>query len=247
MKRVMVLATLAVCGFGQAQFEVATVKPVDKTKLGNSININLGTVRHEEITFGNVTLNECIRFAYDMASEEQITGLDWIKSRDYMYDIDAKGTPGSSREQLQAMLRTLLQERFKMVVHRDKKEMSHYALVVAKGGPKIKSVPAIPEGMQRITYGGRFNTVLTMPGLAYLLSRFETERPIIDLTGLNGLYEVKLEWAWAPKTGKADAELTPGPSLFTAVEEQLGLKLEGRKGPVEILVVDSAEKVPAEN
>jgi uncharacterized protein (TIGR03435 family) len=222
---------------------VASVKVVDTSKLGDLINMNLGTVRHEEVTFGNATLNDCIRFAFNMASDAQITGPDWIKSKQFLYDVDAKGAVGSSREQLQAMMQTLLQERFKLVVHRDQKEMSHYALVVGKGGEKMKAVKEAPEGFRGTTLGGRINAMMTMPGLAYLLSRFEAERPIIDLTGLKGMYEVKLEWALAGR----GADAGDGASLFTAVEEQLGLKLEGRKGPVEILVVDGAERVPAAN
>ena len=207
--------------------------------------MNLGTVRHEEVTFGNATLNDCIRFAYNMASDAQITGPDWIKSKQFLYDVDAKGAVGSSREQLQEMMQTLLAERFKLAVHRDQREMSHYALVVAKGGAKMRAVGEVPEGFRGMTYGGRINNIMTMPALAYLLSRFETERPIIDLTGLKGFYEVKLEWTPAGRLENADN--TVGPSLFTAVDEQMGLKLEGRKGPVEILVLDSAEKVPTEN
>ena len=103
----------------------------------------------------------------------------------------------------------------------------------------------VPDGFRGTNYGGRINNILQMPGLAYLLSRFETERPIIDRTGLSGMYEVKLEWTLSRQTQNADT--APGPSLFTAVTEQLGLKLEARKGPVEILVVDRAEKVPADN
>jgi uncharacterized protein (TIGR03435 family) len=243
---VWALAVLgAGCGFGQASFEVATVKVVDKSKLGDRIVMNLGAVRHEELTFGNAALVNCIRFAYNMASDAQISGPDWVKNGEYLYDVDAKGAVGSSREQLQEMMQTLLKERFKLVVHRDQKEMSHYALVVAKGGAKMAPVKEIPPDYSAINYGGRINNIMPMTLLAYLLSRFETERPIIDLTGLKGLYEVKLEWALA-SLGPAATD-TPGPSLFTAVEEQLGLKLEGRKGPVEILVVDRAEKNPAEN
>jgi uncharacterized protein (TIGR03435 family) len=243
--RVFVLTALtAATAFAQSQFEVAIVKPVDTSKLGDLININLGTVRHEEITFGNASLMNCIRFAYDLASDAQIIGPDWIKSNQFIYDIDAKGAPGSSREQLQTMMRALLQDRFKLVAHRDQKEMSHFALVLAKGGSKMKPMKEIPEGAPHMTFGGRFNTIQTMPTLAYLLSRFETGRPIIDQTGLSGLYEVKLEWALAQLQ---NADAPPGPSLFTALEDQLGLKLESRKGPVEILVVDSAEKVPTAN
>ena len=236
---------LAAIGAGQTQqFEVASVKPVDVSKLGNAIQINLGTVRHDEVTFGNATLNDCIRFAYDMGSDAQITGPMWTKSLDFLYDIAAKGAPGSSREQLQAMMQTLLVERFKLVTHRDHRDMSYYALVPAKGGPKMRLVPEIPDGFRGTTFGGRINSIMRMQGLAYLLSRFETGRPIINETGLLGFYEVKLEWALR-QVQNADAP--PGPSLFTALTEQLGLKLEARKGPVEILVVDSAEKTPAEN
>ncbi|HEV8416596.1 MAG TPA: TIGR03435 family protein [Bryobacteraceae bacterium] len=228
----------------RAQFEVASVKPVDRSKLGNAIPMNIGTVRREEVTFGNAMLNDCIRFAYGMASDAQITGPDWIKSIEFLYDIVAKGTPGASREELQAMMQTLLVERFKLVTHREQKEMSYFALVPAKGGPKIQAVKEIPDGFRGTTYGGRINHILRMPDLAYLLSRFEKERPIIDETGLRGMYQVKLEWT-LQQLQNPDA--APGPFLFTALTEQLGLKLEARKGPVEVLVVDSAEKVPAPN
>ncbi|MBZ5673482.1 MAG: TIGR03435 family protein [Acidobacteriia bacterium] len=239
------LFVLAVIGAGQSpQFEVASVKPVDVSKLGDAIQMNLGTVRREEVTFGNATLKDCIRFAYGMDSDAQIVGPDWIRSLEFLYDVVAKGAPGASREQLQSMMQTLLVERFKLVTHREQKEMSYYALVPAKGGPKIQPVQEVPDGFRGINYGGRINNILRMQGLAYLLSRFETDRPIIDQTGLRGLYEVKLEWALRQLR---NADAAPGPSLFTALGEQLGLKLEARKGLVEILVVDSAEKVPAEN
>lgn len=244
-----VAALAAMIGLGQAQshpeFEVASVKPVDLSKLGDAISMNIGTVRREEVTFGNATLNDCIRFAYGMASDAQIAGPDWIKSKEYLYDIVAKSGPGASREQLQAMTRTLLAERFRLVTHREQKEMSHYALVLAKNGPRIKPVKEVPDGFRGTTFGGRIESILPMPMLAYLLSRFETERPIIDGTGLNGMYQITLEWTLSRQLQGADN--APGPSLFTAIEEQLGLKLEARKGPVEILVVDSAQKVPTEN
>jgi uncharacterized protein (TIGR03435 family) len=223
------------------EFEVALVKPVDISKLGDAIPMNIGTVRHEEVTFGNAMLNDCIRFAYGMASDAQIAGPDWIKSKQFLYNIVAKGAPGASRAQLQAMMRTLLAKRFKLVTRPEQKQMSYYALVTAKNGPKIQPVKEVPDGFRGTTNGGRINSFLQMPMLAYLLSRFERERPILDNTGLSGMYQVKLEWQLQNAVGG------PGPSLFTALSEQLGLKLEARKGPVEILVVDSAEKIPTEN
>jgi uncharacterized protein (TIGR03435 family) len=119
--------------------------------------------------------------------------------------------------------------------------MSYYALIVAKGGPKIRA-EVLPESFQGTTHGGQIDSILEMPMLAYLLSRFEQERPIIDKTGLNGMYRVKLQW-----TLEQNANNSSSPSLFTALDEQLGLKLEGRKGSVEILRVASADKVPTEN
>jgi len=249
-RSVFTVAVLTIAtGLGQGQsrpeFEVASVKPVDISKLGNAISMNIGTVHREEVTFGNATLNDCIRFAFRMASDAQITGPDWIKSTQFLYDVVARGAPGASREQLQAMMRTLLAERFKLVTHRERKEMSYYALVPSKNGPKMQPVSEIPDDFRGTTYGGRIDSILPMPSLAYLLSRFETERPIIDQTGLSGMYGVKLQWALRPlQHAEPDA---PGPSLFTALDQQLGLKLEARKGPVEILVVESAEKAPTEN
>ena len=242
-------ALIVAIGLGQGrplpEFEVASVKPVDISKLGDEIFMNIGTVRREEVTFGNATLNDCIRFAFRAGSDAQIAGPDWIKSKRFLYDIVAKGAPGASREQLQGMMQTLLAERFKLVTHRERKEMPYYALMPAKSGAKIQPVKEMPDDFRGTNYGGRIDNILPMSTLAYLLSRFETERPIIDQTGLRGLYEIKLHWALRQLQGtEPDA---PGPSLFTALDEQLGLKLEARKGPVEILVVESAEKVPTEN
>jgi uncharacterized protein (TIGR03435 family) len=143
------------------------------------------------------------------------------------------------------MMRTLLAERFKLMARREQKEMSYFALVIAKNGPKMQPVKEMPDDFRGTTYGGRINSILQMPVLAYLLSRFERERPIIDGSGLGGMYQVKLEWAMR-QIQNADPDPSR-PSLFTALEEQLGLKLEARKGPVEILVVESAEKAPTEN
>ena len=234
---------------GQAQprpaFDVASVKVVDLSTLGDSISMNLGTVRNGEVTFGNATLNDCVRFAYGIASDAQISGPDWIKSKRYLYNIDAKAAPGTSSAQLQAMMQTLLAERFKVVTHREQKEMSYYALEPAKGGVKMKSVKEVPADFHGTNFGGRIDNIMAMPKLAYLLSRFETERPIIDRTGLDGIYEIKLIWTLRPlQNANPDATEI---SLFTALEEQLGLKLEAQKGPVDVLVVDSAEKVPSEN
>jgi uncharacterized protein (TIGR03435 family) len=242
-----VLALVTLPGEAQLQpeFDVASVKPVDISKLGGLISMNIGSERGEEITFDNATLNDCVRFAYGVASNAQIDGPDWIRSKQFLYDIDAKAPPGTSHEQFQAMMQTLLAARFKLVIHREQRLLSYYSLVTAKGGPKMPPTKDIPVDFQGITHGGRIDSILPMPMLAYLLSRFETERPIIDHTGLKGMYRVKLQWSLQQVQNGVDEE--PGPSLFTALEEQLGLKLDSQKGPIDVLVVESAEKVPTQN
>jgi uncharacterized protein (TIGR03435 family) len=228
----------------QPTFDVASVKQVDISKLGDLVPINIASVRGQEITFGNATLGDCIRFAYGIAADAQIVGPDWIRSKRFLYDIDAKGGHDTSSEQFQAMMQTLLTDRFNLVTHREQKVMSYYALVPAKRRPTIQEIKEIPEGFQGITHGGHIDSILPMPTLAYLLSRFETERPIIDKTAFSGVYRVKLDWALRQTEDAGDVT---GPSLFTALDEQLGLKLEARRGPVEILVVESAEKIPTPN
>ena len=242
-----VLALLTLPGKAQSQpeFDVASVKPVDISKLGGLISMNIGSERGEEITFDNATLNDCVRFAYGVASNAQIDGPDWIRSKQFLYDIDAKAPPGTSHKQFQAMMQTLLAERFKLVIHREQRLLSYYSLVTAKGGLKMPPIKDIPVNFQGITHGGRIDSILPMPMLAYLLSRFETERPIIDQTGLNGMYRVKLQWSLQQVQSGVDEET--GPSLFTALEEQLGLKLDSKKGLIDVLVVESAEKVPTQN
>ena len=213
--------------------------------------MNLGTVRHEELTFGNSTLRDCIRFAFNIASDVQISGPDWIRSKRNLYNITAKGPVGASREQLQLMLQALLAGRFRLTTHRENKEMSYYALVPAKTGPKMRKVDEVPDGFKNTNNGARIDSILQMPNLAYLLSRFETDLPVIDETGLRGLYEVKLEWALRQlQNPAADAA---GPSLFTALQEQTRLDCDWRaegapcRYSLSIVPTKSPRKISAED
>jgi uncharacterized protein (TIGR03435 family) len=229
----------------QATFDVASVKQVDISKLGDSISMNIGTVRGSRLIFENVTLNDCIRFAYGVASNSQIQGPDWIRSKGFLYDIDAQFPPNTTREELQKMMQALLADRFKLVVRPERKSISHLSLVAAGGGVKMESVRDVPLDFQGTTNGGRIDSILPMTLLANLLSRFETELPIIDETGLPGMYRVKLQWSLREVDRGADAE--QGPSLFTALQEQLGLRLVHRKGPIDVVLVERADKVPTQN
>lgn len=140
-------------------------------------------------------------------------------------------------------LQSLLESRFQLKVHRETREMNAFALVVAKSGPKLKeTADGIPSRMARGT--GRLNgQAIDMRFLAIWLSRF-VERTVIDETGLKGAYDIELVWTpdLHPPSPGADppASDRDGPSIFTAFQQQLGLKLESKKGPVEFLVIDRA-------
>lgn len=237
-------------------FEVATVKSSPPPE-GDSININLGTVRNGQLTLTNASLSDCIRFAYGLVADAQIAGPDWVKSKAVRFDIVAKAPPDTPRDQFPLMLRPLLAERLKLAFHYEPREMSFLALVVGKNGPKLqpaKSTTPVPGGLQ---VAGRIaSPQMSMQQLVTLLSRFQRQT-VRDLTGLQGLYELKLEWTpdsnravppgADPNENPTAAASPSAPSLFTAVQEQLGLRLEPRKGPVDVLVVDHAEQIPTEN
>lgn len=244
----IVLLATAIAALAPAQntlsFDVASVKlaPVVSGKL---YNITLGRISHGTVTFNNVSLADCIRFAYGLSSDEQLSGPDWIKSKEIRYDIIAKTTPDAPEPQVHRMMQALLADRFKLALHRRNKVLSYYALVVAKGGPKMgpaTDAPAtIPKGVQ-----GQLRIIsnrMPMSTVATLLSRY-MRALVVDQTGLSGPFEVKLVWTPDDRPVPEDER---GPSVFAAVKEQLGLRLESRKGPMEVLVVDYAERTPSEN
>jgi len=226
-------------------FDVASLKP-SPPLTGDLININLGGIRNGELTLGNASLVDCVKFAYGLVSNEQVAGPDWIKSKMVRFDVVAKSAPTTPREQSLLMLRTLLTERFGLVMHTEKRSFAHYALIVGKGGSKLHEVePDLNNSHMVYRLGSLTHNRIAMQTLAMLLSRQMGEL-VLDETGLKGVYELKLEWT--PEAARATADLPePGPTIFTALQEQLGLKLEGRKDAVDVLVIDHAEKVPIAN
>jgi uncharacterized protein (TIGR03435 family) len=226
----------------QAEFDVATVK-LSPPPEGDLININLGRATHGKVTLSNATLSDCIKFAYNLSSDAQLAGPDWIRSAP-RFDIVAQAAPDTPRERLLPMLRKLLAERVNLRVHREQRQLSFAALVVAQGGPKVHSVdPDSPLANSPSGPGHIVSPRMSMTTLAKLLARFE-RTPVLDLTGLTGDYQIRLEYA---PDRMADAEKSNGSSLYSALQQQLGLKLESRKGPVEVLIVDSADRKPSEN
>ena len=230
--------------YGQAapQFEVATVKPAPPQAEGRTDTRFSTDTDKGQLTYSNVNLKQVIGRAYKV-QQYQITGPDWLETE--RFDIAAKFAPHSSVEQWALMLQALLADRFKLALHHETKELPVYALTLTKGGAKFKSSETdsgIASNSNRTQW--HVTAKVSMAGFAEFLTG-EAGRPVLDKTGLSGSYELKLDWS--PDTAPAGADAVSLPSLFTALQEQLGLKLESAKGPVDMLVVDHAERVPTEN
>jgi uncharacterized protein (TIGR03435 family) len=323
MRKAILCAGLIVstsCGaFGQdaaesPKFEVASVKPAEPQPEG-MMRVRMsggpGTPDPGQLTYTNVSLKNVLINAYDV-NDYQISGPNRLDGE--RFDIVAKIPQGTTKEQFRLMLQNLLAERFKLALHHETKELPIYALVVGKGGPKLKvaveedattpqgaappppapgrdeagpvrlkmdadGMPKPPSGMGRngvfmmTMYGsGGLRTRMVCKGqpVSALLATLSSQlgRPVVDATGLKAKYDITLDYApdglngtaimmpppppqhdGAPGGGgpMASAPDAGGPTIFTALQEQLGLKLEQRKGPVDLLVIARLEKVPTEN
>jgi uncharacterized protein (TIGR03435 family) len=238
-------------------FEVATIKPVPPdTKAGRYILMQ----GKDRFVAKHYTLKLMIAAAYDV-SPKAISGGPGLGSSGWMdsdhYDIEAltPGTDRPSRDEQMAMLRNLLVERFQLTTHREQKELSIYHLEVAKGGPKLKpgaEAPSEPAALISTVYPDRIHLPArntTMAEFASLLQRAVLDRPVVDKTGLSGRYDFDLDWA--PDETQFGGEIptahsdAPSPPFFTAIEQQIGLRIEATKGPVMALVVDSAQRPTA--
>lgn len=276
MSRYLVLACLSLRIVFAQSFEVASIKPAAPMQSGR-IMIGMrggpGTDDPGQMTFTNASIEDLILSAYDVKSY-QVTGPNWLETA--RFDVNAKVPAGATKAESRIMLQHLLAERFKLVLHRSTKEASIYALLVAKNGPKLKESAAeqvnqpgtVRGGMtMMVAPGGRMRMVAqgtTLPKLVDALG-MQVDRPIVDMTGLTGTYDITLEFAPDPailQSKMAAMGMPPPPpdggspsvqdngplaTIFTALPEQLGLRLEARKGPVELLVIDSVEKTPTEN
>lgn len=219
--------------FGQA-FDAASIKP-DTSGTGH-FSIHTGAAT---LTMTNVTLKDCILLAYHLQDFQISGGPGWLGSQ--KFDIEAKSPAPVPEAQLLPMLQTLLKDRFALAAHHETKELPMYRLVQIKGATKLH--PAESSGGELSGSRGRIAAKgITMEQFAETLSR-AVGRRVLNQTSLTGTYDFTLEWL--PDELSADPSAS-GPSLFTALQEQLGLKLESSKGPVEVLVIDGAEK-PSEN
>ncbi len=236
MNRFYWLFAIGVVAAAQPSFEVASVRvtPPDKVGYTSISPSGAGT-----FTATNVTLEVLIGLAYEMSGNLISGKQSWLSSE--RYDVSAKpeGDQGLSYEQLRPMLQKLLEDRFKLKVHREVKDSSGYALVVAKDGPKLQATKGDPARLMNLKNGLRANNI-PLATFAAMLA-LPTGREVVNKTGLQGNFDFKLDYA---PEGVTDSPL---PSIFTALQEQLGLKLTPQKVPVETLVIDHVERTPTEN
>lgn len=265
------------CFAGQAQnakptFEVASIKLATPLgPMGQRANRKGGPGMGDPIryTCGNCPVLWVLSEAYDLMPYEY-EGPAWAS--DVRFDFDAKIPEGTSKEAFREMLQNLLAERFKLAVHREPREKTLYELTVMNGGPKFKeSVPDDtaaadePAGPLKRDSDGfpiltKATTMAAVPGHARIRSDAQTMgwlarmlsgqmgTAVIDATGLTGKYDYQLSWAYELNISAGAARVDEyHPALMRALQSQLGLKLQPKKGKVEVLVVDHIEKVPTEN
>jgi uncharacterized protein (TIGR03435 family) len=258
------LATPLLIGVIQAQelgtlkYEVASIRPADP----NERSVRLGPGPGGGFQATNVSLRQLITFAYGIREFQLSGGPGWIGSERYnvVTKVENAEPPpdpktvtvsriesfiGKHRERM----RNLLEERFQLVVRRETKELPVYALLVTKGGHKMT---AVEEGQGRPPNLRRNRGILTGQAVTMELVKGAFSellgRPVVDETGLTGAFDFKLEWApeAPPPADNKQAPLPEGESIFTAMQEQLGLRVASKKGPVETIVIERVEK-PSEN
>jgi uncharacterized protein (TIGR03435 family) len=235
MLRPMACLALCLCGTVRAQtapaprFEVASVKP----SLAKSRNSGI-TTRRGTLKANNVTLLRCIIGAYGIGPHQVVGGPVWLDSDRFEIDARADATVNDDAT-LMAMLQTLLAERFQLTLHRETKTVSAYVLEVAKNGPKLEKATGDGDSSTNGSHG-RLEARQTDMDLFAKVLAWSMELPVVNRTGLAGPFNFKLEWT--PDGDKRDI----GPSIFTALQEQLGLHLRTGKVPVEVVVIDGAEK-----
>jgi uncharacterized protein (TIGR03435 family) len=214
-----------------AEFEVASIRPSAPGTRGPTIY----NPTPERFAIDGITTKSLIAYAYDVREFQISGGPRWLESD--QYDIIAKPQGDTNGQRIMAMTRNLLADRFRLKLHRESKEIPVLALAVAKGGPKLQ--PSVAQGLEVRGGEGRLTArKITMGMMAAQLAGRVLGRPVLDRTGITGEFDIELKWA-------PDENPDSGPSIFTALQEQLGLRLEAQRGPVDLLVIDHVERPSA--
>ncbi len=235
----VVLYLVAAATLCAQTFEVATVKPnLSGNGGGSAPHLTKG-----RLSATNATVKWMLEVAWGL-NDQQVTGPSWIESD--RFDLAGTAPEGVPDTEIKPMLQALLKDRFGLAAHLETREMAIYNLVIAKDGLKIKPFDAqkIPPEPPRMP--GAWGTLYSTGTLAQFAGNLAglSGRPVIDKTGLEGRYYCRVQYS---QMGTAAANPDQAPDIFGAVQQQLGLKLEPAKGPVEMLIVDRIERTPTEN
>jgi uncharacterized protein (TIGR03435 family) len=240
-------ATASTTKMAAPEFEVATIKPVKEPDPNRMNDREEG----RRFTTHYTTLSDLILMAYEVDRRQVVGGPAWVTTDEY--DVDAvAGEDIGAGDQMRAMLQKLLADRFQLTLHREQREMSVYVLTVAKGGPKLKaSDPNVPPNGASCQRPG----VCTFLGeplahFARWMGFVVLDKPVSEKTGLTGTYDFTLKWTPDESQFASMGVHVPPPvdnpnappGLFTAIQEQLGLRLEAQKVPNEVLVIDQVER-----
>jgi uncharacterized protein (TIGR03435 family) len=225
-------------------FDVASIKPIGGGGGEGRRRENIQS-SPDTLTMTNVSLKSAIRWAYGVL-DYQVSGPSWLGND--RFDIQAKTAAVASEAQLRLMLQAMLADRFKVQVHRTTKELSVYALVVAKDGPKFhesqtegdSSIEPNPKEMKLVVHRTQVSQLVEM------LSNI-AQLPVVDLTGLKGRYDITVDLSKYILDRSANEPIDPLGLIMRGLQDELGLKLDSRRMQVDLVVVDSAERAPTEN
>jgi len=227
-------SAIAVFGLQAQTFEVASIKPSGPDYQGMFVQGQPGGVR-----IRGATLKALVATAYNVRVFEIAGAPAWAGADPFDIEARFKESTPAEPSQMRECLKSLLADRFQLTVHNEDREQSVYGLMIARNGPKLgEPMP----GVQSVIRGGKNKITGSAVGMAMLAINLANQlgRTVVDKTGLSAKYDFTLEWT--SEVGPA----SDGPSLFTALQEQLGLRLESQKGVVKMVVIDRVEK-PSEN
>ncbi len=243
---ILILAAFGLT-FGQTttpsplKFEAISIKPNKSATERSSFRINA-----DRLSASNISARSLIETGYGVKTYQVFGAPDWLSTE--RFDVEAKSEQSATRGQMNEMLRNLLAERFMLSAHRDSKDIPVFVLTPAKTGSKLTE--AVPDDHPQVMFSmaGRKMQLTGMKAPVSLLTPWltsilmSTARPVLDKTGLAARYDFKMEWL--PDDAPAGSA-TDGPSIYTAIQEQLGLRLDAEKAPFDVLVIDHIERPSA--
>ena len=222
-------------------FEVASVRPANPAGTAGISHVG------DRITFTNFSLEMLVKWAYRIENDRLAGKPAWLDN--VRFDIAAKTAVSPAPGQLESMMQPLLAERFGLTVHKETKELTTYNMVVGKNGPKVKLTATRDLSIQNpfnMSSRGRLTGTSVSTGMLATVLSEQLGRSVSDQTGLKGFFDFTLQWT-PDDAESAEADTRAGPSLFTAIQEQLGLRLESHRSSEDFLVIDRIERTPTPN